>query len=35
MQIYYANLQAIEQKTMQLDNEQCTHCKQTQVKALL
>lgn len=29
MQIYYANLHAIEQQTMQLDNEQCAHCKQT------
>ena len=30
MQIYYPNLPAIEQQTMQLDNEQCIHCKQTQ-----
>ena len=28
MQIYYPSLQAIEQQTMQLDNEQCVHCKQ-------
>jgi len=29
MQIYYPSLQAIEQQTMQLDCEQCGHCKQT------
>lgn len=29
MQIYYASLEAIEQKTVQLDNEQCRHCGQT------
>ena len=29
MQIYYPSLQAIEQQTMQLDSEQCAHCKQT------
>lgn len=29
MQIYYPSLQAIQQQTLQLDNEQCEHCKQT------
>jgi hypothetical protein len=29
MQIYYPNLPAIEQQTMQLDNAPCGHCKQT------
>ena len=30
MQTYYANLNAIQQKTMQLDNEQCIHCGQAE-----
>jgi len=30
MQIYYPNLHAIEQQTMQLEHSQCAHCKQTQ-----
>jgi hypothetical protein len=30
MQHYYPSLQAIEQRTMQLEHAQCTHCKQTQ-----
>ena len=30
MQIYFQSLQAIQQQTMQLDQEQCKHCKQTQ-----
>src|SRR6266516_1375511 len=29
MQIYYSSLEAIQQQTRQLDNEQCRHCKQT------
>lgn len=29
MQTYFASLQAIEQQTLQLDNEQCVHCQQT------
>lgn len=29
MQIYYTSLQAIKQQTMQLDNECCFHCKQS------
>jgi hypothetical protein len=29
MRIYYANLQAIEQQTRQLDNEPCRHCRQS------
>jgi len=28
MQIYYSSIQAIQQQTLQLDNEQCVHCKQ-------
>lgn len=28
MKIYHASLQAIQQQTMQLCHEQCTHCKQ-------
>ncbi len=30
MQAYYPSLEAIEQQTLQLDNEQCAHCSQTQ-----
>lgn len=29
MRIYYPNLQAIEQQTMQLDHAQCKYCRQT------
>lgn len=29
MRIYYADLQAIEQQTRQLDNEPCRHCQQS------
>ena len=29
MQIYYPNLQAIQQQTLQLESEQCKHCRQT------
>lgn len=29
MQIYYPSLQAIKQRTMQLDIARCVHCKQT------
>lgn len=31
MHIYYSDLSAIEQQTMQLDNEPCRHCGQTQL----
>lgn len=31
MQRYYSSLQAIEQQTMQLDDEPCRHCRQTQL----
>lgn len=30
MQTYFPSLQAIEQQTLQLDHEQCAHCRQTQ-----
>lgn len=30
MQTYYPSLQAIEQQSLQLDNEQCAHCWKTQ-----
>ncbi|MBI1889498.1 MAG: hypothetical protein HYS18_02500 [Burkholderiales bacterium] len=29
MQLYYSSLQAIEQQTMQLDDEPCRHCRQS------
>ena len=29
MQLYYSNIQAIEQQTSQLDNESCRHCGRT------
>ena len=29
MQIYYNSLQAIQQQTMQLNNERCPHCQQS------
>ncbi len=30
MQIYYPSIAAIQQRTLQLHHEQCSHCKQTQ-----
>ena len=30
MQLHYPSIQAIQQQTLQLDHEQCRHCKQRQ-----